>query len=379
VIVSEHLIVGAREFEKFQVIEHVDTYAGLCHMLTRVLNEAQLALRNNRLPVVNLDDRNDNYYYDPDRGPNVWDYYFEPIMGVSFEELSELVERGKVPSDLIHREDPEQILRRPVDTPERLQTFWDRHRPEDPVAWFERKRKLGSRAVSQLLRIRPHIRSAADDFFERHLQRTFAFGVHIRGTDLAYAEATPPERYFQEIAGLASTKGLSDFKVFLATDQEQFVDAFQREYGERVVTFSESHSNNEVPTFLRSEFGPYKLGQEVIIDILLLSRCQHLLKGASAPGEYAMWFSPALPCTNFAVESRRRRAYAGSAFYRLNIAGARGLASRAGLLLNAARWQTLEVIMAVARRVLPKRTRDLLWRAFGRRLLLPGATLDRDQ
>ena len=42
----------------------------------------------------------------------------------------------------------------------------------------------------------------------------------------------------------------------------------------------------------------YRKGEDVLIDCLLLSRCNYLLKCTSAVGEFAMYFNPDLLCTD---------------------------------------------------------------------------------
>ena len=48
---------------------------------------------------------------------------------------------------------------------------------------------------------------------------------------------------------------------------------------------------------------PYRRGEDVLVDLLLMSRCDFLFKGAAAVGEYALWFNPSLECHDFALES----------------------------------------------------------------------------
>ena len=40
----------------------------------------------------------------------------------------------------------------------------------------------------------------------------------------------------------------------------------------------------------------YRKGEDVLIDCLLLSRCNYLLKCTSAVGEFATYFEPSLSC-----------------------------------------------------------------------------------
>jgi hypothetical protein len=58
--------------------------------------------------------------------------------------------------------------------------------------------------------------------------------------------------------------------------------------------------------FRLKNVNPFKKGEDVLLDILLLSRCDYLFKSVSAVGEYAMWFNPSLECTDFALTNEYR-------------------------------------------------------------------------
>jgi hypothetical protein len=183
------------------------------------------------------------------------------------------------------------------------------------------KRALGRRFVARHVRVKPHVTAIVDDVFARHLAGSYAFGAHVRGTDFAYAEPTPPQAYFRAIDRITRARGLGDFRVFLATDQQQFVTLFRAEYGDRLVTYDSIRSSGGVSPFRFKGVSPYKKGEDVLVDTLLLSRCDHVLKGAAAGGEYALWFNPGVEFTDFALQSRfdtREYHMLQSAYLKLN-------------------------------------------------------------
>jgi len=152
--------------------------------------------------------------------------------------------------------------------------------------------------------VKPHVQEKVDRFFEAHLRDRFNIGVHIRGTDFAYAEPTGPDAYFESIDRYVADRSLRSWQLFLATDQTQFVDLFRGRYGDRIVTYDSLRSNGWRPPFKFADASPYRRGEDVLIDVLLLSRCDFLFKGAAAVGECALWFAPQLECHDFALESR---------------------------------------------------------------------------
>ncbi len=362
------LCVEGRCFDKFHVIRHSDPHAGFSSLLTIALNGVRKALENNWLPVVNYDREVNDHFYDPDRGPNVWEYYFEPVMGVSYARVEELLEEGEISESDLHSYPANLIWEWHRFDPDRIATFWHNQVPEDRRAWMSEKRKLGREYVSRFLHVKPHIRDRVERFHEEHIARQYTFGVHIRGTDLSYAEPTEPSRYFRTIDELARRKRIESFKVFLATDQSQFVDLFTRQFGDRLITYASTRSATDVPVFLFRDMSPYKKGEDVLMDILLLSKCDFLVKGASAVGEYALWFNPELECVDFALESKYDPTHSVPAFFKLNVGQMGAVKRRLLISYFQVRRRLLLFAMDLGRVLLPRALRDWLWRHMGRRM-----------
>jgi hypothetical protein len=298
----------------------------------------------------------------------MWEYYFEPVMGVSHASVQELLEQGRITPDLIHTYPAQDVYHAHLHDPDRIATFWSGDAPADPAGWMAGKRRLGREYVRKYLRVRPHILDKVDRFADEAFRSHYTFGVHIRGTDFAYADPTGPEAYFSAIRRLARDR--RDFRVFLATDQEQFVDRFRQEFGDRLVLYASARSSSDVPTFLLQDAGPYKKGEDVLMDILLMSRCDHVLKCAAAGGEYALWFNDHAECTDFALVSKANHpSFSTSGFVKLNVERAGPLRHRAALCSSAAKHAVLHAAMRAGRWVLPGGLRDWLWTTLGRRLL----------
>ena len=321
---NELLIHNGRRFDKIHHIPNPDGNAGFCALMTYALNGVRLALRNNWLPVVDYDAETCPHFFDEHHGTNVWEYYFMPVLGVSSSDVDHALKGGTLDPRMVHRFDPWDVMRWHHTDPDRIATFWASDVPENPRAWMDEKRRLGRRYVGEFIRVRPEITEKIDTFVAEKMQQIFTFGAHVRGTDFAYAEPTPPEAYFRAIDAGVRGRDLSDFRVFLATDQRQFVDRFAAEYGSRLLTYDAIRSSGDTAPFRMMVASPFKKGEDVLIDTLLLSRCDHVLKCAAAGGEYALWFNPRLECTDFALESQfdtRKYHQLESAYLKLNVDG----------------------------------------------------------
>jgi hypothetical protein len=186
------------------------------------------------------------------------------------------------------------------------------------------KRRLGREFVGRYVRPKPRVLDKVERLAERLIGPGPTLGVHIRGTDFYYARPTAPDAYFRAIEARLRELGITDFRIFVATDQAQFVTAFERRFPGRVATSDALRSTNDVAPFRMSDAGPYRKGEDVLVDILLLSRCDYLFKSVSAVGEYAMWFNPALECTDFALTAEflaTKPAFRAGAYLGLDVDG----------------------------------------------------------
>jgi hypothetical protein len=197
----------------------------------------------------------------------------------------------------------------------------------------------------------------------------------MRGTDKGTAHSPPelmrivkPEEYFPEIDAYTEEHG--PCRILIGTDQDQFVDRMRERYGDRVVSRDAIRARGVRNPFEIQDGQGYRKGEDVLIDCLLLSRCDHLLKCTSAVGEFALYFEPALPCVAVNLAERRmsvldslgirlkRRLY-------LMVLNAKGLVYR----WHTATWTERTLGRWPREEPLPPLYHDLLCRSgFGNRL-----------
>jgi hypothetical protein len=125
-------------------------------------------------------------------------------------------------------------------------------------------------------------------------------GVHLRGTDkgkyLAMAgsgQQIDPAAYLPYVSAfLAAHRNAS---VFVATDSPSFLREVRSTWPGRV-RYREDVLRDEGNAAFRkpAASGNYRKGEEVLLDALLLSRCDWLLHAASGVAEFAIYWSPQL-------------------------------------------------------------------------------------
>ena len=245
-----------------------------------------------------------------------WEEYFEPIGGVPSREV-------------YRRTPPERFIELSCSTGwyvteglmgGRMATkeAWGSGYPQDwrgALAFRARNAAL----VAAWVRVRAEILMEAESEWQRLVHSGGpVIGVHLRGTDKFVAPKVPPERYYALIdaflahhgnarrpgrrlgnGGSGGSGGGRRPLIFLATDDLNYQRSILERYGaQRVLQLRDGKISravgNSAVWMERDASTAHAKGLEVLLDTLLLSKCDFLLKSASAVSEFALYFNPRL-------------------------------------------------------------------------------------
>eukprot|EP00966_Prymnesium_polylepis_P196905 4562889-Prymnesium_polylepis.1 len=261
-----------------------------------------------------------------------WEEYFEPIGAVPASEViartpeSQIVELSCSAAWFVNR----GVLGGNPDSEIYAQDF----------ATASAYRARNAALVAKWVKVRPDILWKADAEWSRIIgreQRTAVIGVHLRGTDKYQTPKVHPEKYFGLIDAFLDTQGgrltrahLDEYGlprpgslggvrtestydgretgwysphrkalIFLATDDAEYQQAILQRYGrDRVAQLNDGkvlRANGTDAIWKQKDGGgAHTKGLEVLLDTLLLSRCDYLIKTASSVSEFAIYFNPAL-------------------------------------------------------------------------------------
>jgi hypothetical protein len=297
--------------DRFLVIYMNHSNAGFFSYLTFTLNQLRYAEAAGLVPVVHFGPRSGggrNAFHDPRLGENTWDYYFEPVAGVTYLELcSRLADPcDAMTTDRIVMLDPQFLWYLHAYDPAGIYNYPYGHFRSLPAealdAWYTAQRAKARHYLRKYVRPKPHILARVETFWAAHLQGHDVVGVHMRGSDKGAADAAPelsrivePDEYFPHIDRFLD--GAEGGRIFLATEQAQFVARTRARYGKRLMTREVIRTSGFGPfsnPFQTPAGSGYAKGEEVLIDCLLLSRSDWLLRCTSAVGEYAVYFNETL-------------------------------------------------------------------------------------
>ncbi len=203
-------------------------------------------------------------YYCPNRGENWWHYYFLPTQ---FGDM----------------------------TPPTIQTVYPPNTSLMEIELFTSKIEC-SHLIKKYLTIRPEIIHFVDTFYKENLLGHFVISVHYRGTDkISEAPHVPYIDILQKIEEVITSINRADFKIFLATDEAPFLEFLRTHFGD-AVSFNETakRSTNGKPLHFGAE-DPYQSGLDALIDCLLLSKGDILVRTSSNLSLVSTYFNPDIP------------------------------------------------------------------------------------
>lgn len=225
----------------------------------------------NAIAGVSVDFGDRGLYYDPAHGPNAWQYHFEPIAAASAPGTVE----------------------RALDT---VLEEW----------FFARGEQLARGRAFELIdrhvRARPHIRERVEAYARAHFAGFQLIGIHYRGTDKwVEARRVPYEEVCTAVRAALGGMDPERWRLFAASDEQAFVDCMEKAFPGRVLSWPtrrapEGNHLDSVAIDFRMEDN-YRKGADAVIDCLLLSRCDRLIRTISSLGLCAGYFNPAMPVT----------------------------------------------------------------------------------
>jgi len=305
-------------YKKILRIRINHSYADFFSYVNFIVNQLRYCEQNKLFPVVYFGtDSTDgpNAFYEKAVGDNSWDYYFEPVAGLSYQDV---LERIANPDDVLsnehifelddqqlwylHSEDPDSIYNYPYG-------YYANLAVDEMDRWYAEQQQKARYYVAKYIKPKQQIRDQVKAFWNRHFKGKEVIGVHLRGSDKGAANTTveagriiPPEEYYPYLDRFVSE--VPDGKLFVATNQVQFLQQLQDRYGEKVVARDVVRADTigtSANPIQAQQNHSYKLGEEVLIDCLLLAKTDVLMCSVSAVSEYAMYFSPDLISVNLSI------------------------------------------------------------------------------
>lgn len=203
-------------------------------------------------------------YYDKTYGPNWWEYYFQPVIhGVKTQP-------------------PRRILG--------LEEGVDPWKVE-----LETSKHEVNRIIKKYISVKPAIQDEINAFANRHFQKNFVIGIHYRGTDKKFeAPRVGYEQVTKHVLETVDKLKTDKYKIFVATDEKAFLDYMVSIFQDKVCWVKEvQHSTDNTPMHMRSD-NRFLMGKSAVMDCMLLSKTNLLIRTSSNLSKVSMYFNPKL-------------------------------------------------------------------------------------
>lgn len=214
-------------------------------------------------------------YYDEDRGENWWEYFFNPV------KLGE--NEGDVRK---HSKLERWNLANSVES-------------NYTGSGSGMPRELGYAYFKKYFKVSPEIQSQVDAFADKHFTGKQVISIHYRGTDKVgdtedfEAPRLTYEDMRKHVEDQLQGRDFEDVVLFVATDEQQFVEFMEKEFPGKVVTTNVKRSSDGKPLHLGVN-DPYKAGQGALIDCLLLAHGDVLIRTSSNLSLFAKYINPTM-------------------------------------------------------------------------------------
>jgi len=202
-------------------------------------------------------DLNSGRYLDPAIGPNWWEYFFEPI----------IIGNQSLPKHYCSIDEYYHVA----------------------AVAFHKGKDYVCNLIKKYIHPKPHIKQEVDTFVNKHFKNRFVIGVHHRGTDKIEEWPLVPYKETHNqlksvIKGL-SKKERSKLTIYVATDDTHFLEYLRVYYPYEIVynEFSRSSGNTPLHAYGANFYSSnYQMGKEALLDCLLLSKSNILIRPSSS-------------------------------------------------------------------------------------------------
>lgn len=264
------------------MFRHSDPKKGKYLVLTNSSDSGMFAVFGSVLGALNVYEKgnypgikidlNSGRYLDVEMGANWWEYFFEPIVTGNAEAPHYTFTLNDYLSQLMGTAYPA-----------------DRHQAH--------------KLIQKYVHLKPHIQQEIDAFVDTHFKGHYVIGVHHRGTDKI--EEWPLVAYektflaVQKVIESKSENERTNVKIYVATDDQHFVEFIEEKYPGLVVynDFSRSQDNTPLHAYNANFYkSNYQMGKEALLDCILLSKTDILIRPTSSClSSTSIVFNPDLP------------------------------------------------------------------------------------
>lgn len=257
--------------------------AGLFACFFSVLNNIAWCEKNGSIPSVYWGKQ--SLYYEPTgyhgMKDNVWEYYFKPISHISYKTTTK---KSKTRSWQSYRAPDQSGIPGPMSPHYDLIL--------DPVY-----RQKMHNYIKRYITINSWILDKVDAFYTKQMKDTKTIGIHLRGTDKHLeVKYDSTIKDICQAANMLAASIATQYQFLVATDEESLLQQAKKLLNGPVIAYDSYRSHNGKPIHESKEhsYNRAKMGEEVLVESLLLSKCDAFVHTRSNVSTAVLFFNPEL-------------------------------------------------------------------------------------
>ncbi len=242
---------------------------GMFSNLNFVIHHLLIADKFNFIPIIDM--QNFTTFYNEkikiNNSFNSWDYYFKKINNYKLKEVYE----------------SKNVILTTKNTNNNM--FFDGY---DKLTLSHKK------IVKKYIKFNKNIIKESNKYIKKFFKKKKILGVHFRGSDQKTQERHPFPATINQIEKninyLLKKKKFDKF--FLVTEEKEYLNYFKKKMKNKIL-FTNSFVSNKVNIFddNQRKHHRYKIGKENIINMLCLSKTNHILSVSSNLADASIFFS----------------------------------------------------------------------------------------
>jgi hypothetical protein len=151
--------------------------------------------------------------------------------------------------------------------------------------------------INKYLIINDWVQQEVNAFYQDNFKGRKVIGIHYRGTDkVGEAPEIPYEKVINNIKHVQSAY-FQDACVFLSTDDNNFIAYFKTNLPDVQLIMRNDYqrSDDDKPVHLNVELDKFEVNRDALVNCLLLSKCDFLIKSSSFLSDISKLFNPKVP------------------------------------------------------------------------------------
>lgn len=236
--------------------------SGLFGNFFGVLSNLAWCDKNQKIPIIFWSNTNLYYQKGYNSSGNVWLYYFEPVSKLKYDKLENIWKNYEAPDGSSFKYSLNEIFK---------------------------YREEGNKIINKYIKIKLDIKNKINNFYKKNMLGKKTIGIHLRGTD-KYTEI--PKTDINLIIDQANK--FKGFQCFIATDEDKILNMVKKKLKSKVISYPSYKSKDGKPIHFKTLKTKAKLGEDVLIESILLSKCDILIHTFSFVSIASLFFNPKL-------------------------------------------------------------------------------------